>query len=159
VIDEKTVTREGLMSHFPVHFDTEEEVLDREAVSAKIVAAFRQKLQVQQSLIQTLRPDLAKMENLLWEVLRNLMVRNIDRLWQEHLLGIDHLRSDIQMRTVGQKDPLLEFKHESFGLFERFFDRLRKEIIHDLFRFEMVPPPQKTAILPFAPPKTSSRKA
>ncbi len=67
------------------------------------------------------------------------MVRKIDQLWQEHLLHIDHLRSDVHMRTVGQKDPLLEFKHESFALFETFSTQLRQEIARDLFRFEMMP--------------------
>ena len=45
------------------------------------------------------------------------------------------------MRTVGQKDPLLEFKQESFELFRTFSERLRLEIAQDLFRFEMMPPP------------------
>ena len=67
------------------------------------------------------------------------MLRRIDQLWQEHLLGVDHLRSDVHMRTVGQKDPLLEFKHESFSLFEKFSDQLRLDISRDLFRFEMMP--------------------
>ena len=44
------------------------------------------------------------------------------------------------MRMVGQKDPLLQFKHESFALFETFSKRLREEISRDLFRFEMMPP-------------------
>jgi preprotein translocase subunit SecA len=70
------------------------------------------------------------------------MVRRIDHLWQEHLLSIDHLRSDVHMRTVGQKDPLLEFKHESFTLFQSFSEKLRQEIARDLFRFEMMPTPR-----------------
>ena len=67
------------------------------------------------------------------------MIRKIDHLWIEHLLTIDHLRTDVHMRTVGQKDPLLEFKHESFALFDSFSKRLRLEISRDLFRFEMLP--------------------
>jgi preprotein translocase subunit SecA len=47
------------------------------------------------------------------------------------------------MRTVGQKDPLLEFKHESFALFDAFSKRLRLEISRDLFRFEMLPPQEQ----------------
>lgn len=66
------------------------------------------------------------------------MIRKIDRLWQEHLLVMDHLRSDVNLRTVGQRDPLTEFKHESFALFEEFSKNLRTEIAHDLFRFEMI---------------------
>ena len=92
-----------------------------------------------------MRPDLQDSERLqgvLQEVIRNLMIRKIDQLWIEHLLSIDHLRTDVMMRTVGQKDPLLEFKHESFALFETLSQRLRLEIAKDLFRFEMMPQQQ-----------------
>ncbi len=162
--------RQALMTQFPVHFELGEfETVDvttedfKKQISDKIIAAFHQKLEIQKQLIQSFRPDFAgdeKAHNLFKEVIRNMMVRKIDQLWQEHLLAIDHLRSDIQMRTVGQKDPLLEFKHESFTLFEAFFNRLRKEISQDLFRFEMTPPqqPPKAPLgkqLPFGGPKIS----
>lgn len=151
--------RQALMTNFPVNFEPSEfENVDtssdefRKMVGEKIVAAFKLKLERQKELILSFRPDLkddGKAKNLFIEVVRNLMVRKIDQLWQEHLLAIDHLRSDIQMRTVGQKDPLLEFKHESFAFFEVFFHRLRREITQDLFRFEMIPPqPPKMAAQP-----------
>ena len=100
------------------------------------------KLQYQRQLLAFLRPDLQdtqKAQAILQEVVRNLMIRKIDQLWIEHLLSIDHLRTDVHMRSVGQKDPLLEFKHESFALFNAFSQRLRLEISRDLFRFEMMP--------------------
>ena len=100
------------------------------------------KIQYQRQLLGMLRPDLQgsdKAQSILQEVIRNLMIRKIDHLWIEHLLSIDHLRTDVHMRTVGQKDPLLEFKHESFALFDSFSRRLRLEISSDLFRFEMLP--------------------
>src|SRR6185503_4063938 len=108
----------------------------------KIIAAFHQKILFQRGLLIHLRPDISdaeKAQNVLGEVVRNLMARKIDQLWQEHLLNIDHLRSDVHMRSVGQKDPLLEFKHESFSLFESFSTRLREEIARDVFRFELIP--------------------
>ena len=141
--------RQALMTHFPIHFEPADfegefsSALDLEKrASEKIITGFQQKLLYQRQLLATFRPDLKepdKAQNVLLEVVRNLMVRKIDQLWQEHLLAIDHLRSDVHMRTVGQKDPLLEFKHESFALFEAFSLRLRQEISRDLFRFEMMP--------------------
>lgn len=130
---------EALATQFPVNFEgaaTEKEILE------KILHGFQQKLYFQRQLLSSFRPELneaEKSQNVLQEVIRNLMVRKIDQLWQEHLLHIDHLRSDVHMRTVGQKDPLLEFKHESFSLFEAFSTHLRQEICRDLFRFEMMP--------------------
>jgi preprotein translocase subunit SecA len=141
--------RQALLTHFPVHFepkDFEESAGIEKRASGKINAAFQQKLFYQRQLLSAFRPDLndaEKAQGVLQEVIRNLMVRKIDQLWQEHLLAIDHLRSDVHMRTVGQKDPLLEFKHESFALFEAFSIRLRQEITRDLFRFEMMPQSQQ----------------
>lgn len=146
--------RQALMTHFPIHFEPSDfkegystpEDLEKK-VKEKIISALQQKLLYQRQLLSSFRPDLnepEKAQGVLQEVIRNLMVRKIDQLWQEHLLTIDHLRSDVHMRTVGQKDPLLEFKHESFSLFEAFSLRLRQEISRDLFRFEMMPQ-QKTS--------------
>lgn len=126
---------------FPLPF-SKEEMENKELASKKAIEAFEAKVALQKEQIKRYRPDLAqgeKIENILREVIRSMMIRKVDHLWQGHLLSIDHLRSDIQMRTVGQKDPLLEFKHESFKLFEQFFNQLREEISQDLFRFEMVP--------------------
>lgn len=141
---------EALSTHFPVTFEPTENELD---VVKKILGEFEQKLFFQRQLLSSFRPDLndaEKAQNVLQEVIRNLMIRRIDQLWQEHLLQIDHLRSDVHMRTVGQKDPLLEFKHESFALFEAFSKRLREEVVRDLFRFEMMPqqPPTRTKRMP-----------
>jgi Preprotein translocase subunit SecA (ATPase, RNA helicase) len=76
------------------------------------------------------------------DILRDMMVRHVDRLWQEHLLGMDHLRTDVSLRTVGQRDPLLEFKHEAFNLFENFNFRLSEEIAHALFAFHVMVRPE-----------------
>lgn len=139
--------RQALLAHFPVAFEEKEKEAAsiqefEQKVLEKILAAFGQKRSYQCQMLLTFRPDLnelEKAEGILKEVIRNLMIRKIDQLWQEHLLHIDHLRSDVHMRTIGQKDPLLEFKHESFNLFEAFSVRLREEITKDLFRFEMMP--------------------
>ncbi len=145
LLQEKTFSPEkfaaALMNHFPVRLETADCEEENKAAE-KIIAALQQKLLFQREFLLAMRPDISdpeKADNLLGEVIRNLMARKIDQLWQEHLLQIDHLRSDVHMRTVGQKDPLLEFKHESFALFEAFSIRLREEISRDIFRFEMVP--------------------
>lgn len=125
---------------------------------AKILESFEQKLAIQRSLLGAYRPDMndpRRLNLLLQEVIRSLMIRKIDARWIEHLLAIDHLRSDVHMRTVGQKDPLLEFKQEAFELFRSFSERVREEIARDLFRFEMVHPGShqpSTQILPSANP-------
>ena len=64
-------------------------------------------------------------------------------LQQEHLLNIDHLRTEVHLRSVGQKDPLLEFKHEAFTLFDSLTTRIKQEIAHALFKFEMIVPEER----------------
>lgn len=133
--------KQALAELFPVSL---ENITDAKEIAKKVQADFQQKLLFQRELLSSFRPELnsaEKIQNVLQEVIRNLMLRRIDQLWQEHLLHVDHLRSDVHMRTVGQKDPLLEFKHESFSLFEAFSKNLRQTIVRDLFRFEMMPQP------------------
>lgn len=147
VEEEKTNLAQALQEIFPIHL--EEKTFDAVAAedltkktTDKIIASFELKLQYQREILAFLRPELhaeEKAQSVLQEVIRNLMIRKIDQLWIEHLLSIDHLRTDVHMRTVGQKDPLLEFKHEAFALFDAFSQRLKKEIARDLFRFEMMP--------------------
>jgi preprotein translocase subunit SecA len=151
----KEAYRQALMTHFPIHFEIDEWEASgsefKKAAASKIIEAFRQKIELQKQFLRSFRMDLSdeeRAQNVFKEIVRNMMVRKIDQLWQEHLLSIDHLRSDIQMRTIGQKDPLLEFKHESFALFEQFFEKLHREITQDLFRFEMVPPQQPPKGMP-----------
>ena len=59
------------------------------------------------------------------------------------LMG-ETVQVDVNLRTVGQRDPLLEFKHEAFSLFKEFSQSVRTEIAQDLFRFEifLAPPSQ-----------------
>ncbi|EPJ19264.1 secA Wing and Scaffold domain protein [Chlamydia psittaci 03DC29] len=65
------------------------------------------------------------------------MIMHIDEQWKIHLVDMDLLRSEVGLRTVGQKDPLIEFKHESFLLFESLIRDIRIAIVKHLFRLEL----------------------
>jgi preprotein translocase subunit SecA len=58
----------------------------------------------------------------------------VDRLWQEHLYGMDSLRSSIGLRAYGQRDPLIEYKSEAFKIFEELMVNIKTEICHNIFR-------------------------
>jgi preprotein translocase subunit SecA len=58
----------------------------------------------------------------------------IDRLWQEHLYGMDSLRNSIGLRAYGQRDPLIEYKAEAFKLFDALMVNIKSEICHNIFR-------------------------
>ena len=65
---------------------------------------------------------------------RYIVLSAIDRLWQEHLYAMDGLRTSVSLRQYGQKDPLIEYKKEAFGMFEELMGRIKQEVAHNLFR-------------------------
>ncbi len=153
--------RQWLMTHFPLTF--EKQVFDDDYLQAediekiaqeKVIHSFQIKIAHEEKSIQNaqhiLPPTAPKVQAIaiLREVLRSILIRNIDKYWQDHLLNIDHLRTEVHLRVVGQKDPLLEFKHEAFALFDAFSLKIKLEIAHAIFKFEMVMPQQ-----PPTPPK------
>lgn len=143
--------RQWLISHFPLSFEAhtfDDDYIQLEEIESRasetVIEAFRQKLEDDKNNIRAIQEIAAKgpqpmgPETILNEILRSLLIRTIDRLWQEHLLNIDHLRSEVHLRAVGQKDPLLEFKHEAFALFDALSVKIKTEIAHALFRFQMM---------------------
>lgn len=148
--------RHWLMTHFPVTFGSEElreghqKIEEIEQLAAdKVITAFKNKLEHETNKILKAQQDIGTEqrilpEKILRDVVCNLLILNIDRLWQEHLLQIDHLRVEVHARAVGQKDPLLEFKQEAFSLFQSLSLRIKEEISHALFKFEMVIPERPT---------------
>ncbi|HVF59140.1 MAG TPA: SEC-C metal-binding domain-containing protein, partial [Thermoanaerobaculia bacterium] len=69
---------------------------------------------------------------------RAIMLHSVDVAWKDHLLALDHLKEGIGLRGYGQRDPLNEYKRESFEMFEAMRERVENEIITRLFRFEPV---------------------
>jgi preprotein translocase subunit SecA len=65
---------------------------------------------------------------------RYITLTAIDRLWQEHLYGMDGLREGVYLRAYGQKDPLIEYKQEAFKMFENLMGGISDEVLHNLFR-------------------------
>jgi preprotein translocase subunit SecA len=61
------------------------------------------------------------------------MLQVIDNQWKDHLLSMDELKQGIGNRAYGQKDPLVEYKKESFVLFQDMMDRIEDETIRWLF--------------------------
>jgi len=64
---------------------------------------------------------------------RIIMLQVIDDQWKDHLLSMDHLKEGIHLRGYGQKDPLVEYKKESFTLFQDMMDRIEDETLRYLF--------------------------
>ncbi|MDX1998183.1 MAG: preprotein translocase subunit SecA [Thermoanaerobaculia bacterium] len=69
---------------------------------------------------------------------RDLLLRVVDHAWKEHLLALDHLKEGIGLRGYGQRDPLQEYKRESFDLFQGMKERVEDTVLRNLFRVEPV---------------------
>jgi preprotein translocase subunit SecA len=74
------------------------------------------------------------------EAERVVMLNVIDNQWKDHLLSMDHLKEGIGLRGYGQKDPLIEYKKESFELFQDMMDRIEDETIRYLFFLQIAGP-------------------
>ncbi len=93
---------------------------------------------------------------------RYLLLQVIDQQWKDHLLAIDHLKEGIGLRGYGQRDPLIEYKKESFDMFQEMMERIQDRVVKFLWKIEVVveregeqqreAPKQQRSPLP-APPK------
>jgi preprotein translocase subunit SecA len=69
---------------------------------------------------------------------RIIMLNIIDAQWKDHLLSLDHLKQGIGLVGYGQKDPLVEYKKQSFVLFQEMLDRIDTNTIRSLFNLQIV---------------------
>ncbi|CAN5389048.1 preprotein translocase subunit SecA [soil metagenome] len=69
---------------------------------------------------------------------RYIMLNIIDSQWKDHLLSIDHLKQGIGLVGYGQKDPLVEYKKQSFDMFQDMLDRIDTQTSRSLFNLEIV---------------------
>ncbi|HYT69499.1 MAG TPA: preprotein translocase subunit SecA [Vicinamibacterales bacterium] len=71
---------------------------------------------------------------ILHRVERDIMLQIVDAQWKDHLYSLDHLKEGIGLRGYGQRDPLVEYKKESFALFQQMRDRVEEEMVRYLWR-------------------------
>jgi preprotein translocase subunit SecA len=72
---------------------------------------------------------------------RMIMLSVIDAQWKDHLLGMDHLKEGIGLRGYGQHDPLVEYKRESFDMFEEMMQRFQEETVRYLYLMQIMERP------------------
>ena len=72
--------------------------------------------------------------NLVEGLERFVILHSVDQLWQEHLYEMDSLRESIGNYRYAQKDPLVEYKHAAYEMFVGLMDRIKSEVLENLFR-------------------------
>jgi preprotein translocase subunit SecA len=75
---------------------------------------------------------------LLRRVERDIMLQIVDQQWKDHLYSLDHLKEGIGLRGYGQRDPLVEYKKESFALFQDMKARIEEEMVRYIFHLRPV---------------------
>jgi preprotein translocase subunit SecA len=82
---------------------------------------------------------------------RMVMLSVIDGLWKDHLLNMDHLKEGINLRGYAQKDPLVEYKRESFDMFEAMMLKFQEDTVRYLFRMQILGPDGQPVTEPMRP--------
>jgi preprotein translocase subunit SecA len=90
---------------------------------------------------------------------RMVMLSVIDGLWKEHLLSMDHLKEGIGLRQYAQRDPLVEYKRESFDMFEAMMLKFQEDTVRFLFRMQILGPDGQPVGAAAAPSRENCPKA
>ena len=71
---------------------------------------------------------------------RSILLQTIDAKWKDHLYAMDYLREGIGLRAYGQRDPLVEYQHEAFDMFEGMKAAVKEEALEFLFKVRVTVP-------------------
>jgi len=88
---------------------------------------------------------------------RMIMLSVIDAQWKDHLLSMDHLKEGIGLRGYGQHDPLVEYKRESFDMFEEMMQRFQEETVRYLYLMQILERPPEPGGIPGGPEGSSGQ--
>jgi preprotein translocase subunit SecA len=100
----------------------------RDEVKYKLVQAVNKRYEEKESMIGA---DNMRLNE------KYLLLQVIDQQWKDHLLNIDHLKEGIGLRGYGQRDPLIEYKRESFALFQSMLERVQDHVVKILWKIEL----------------------
>ncbi len=120
---------ERLVGQFGMQIALDHQGMTQKTLQDSLTKSFQEAYSVQQ---QRFGPeDMKHLE-------RYVLLQNLDALWKEHLLNMDHLREGIGLRGYGQKDPLQEYRKEGFNLFANMIKTYKWETMSILFRVRPV---------------------
>jgi preprotein translocase subunit SecA len=108
------------------------ETLNRQELGDAIFDKLKQRYAAKEQMIG---PDAMRYHE------RMIMLSVLDSLWKDHLLNMDHLKEGIGLRGYGQHDPLVEYKRESFDMFEEMMKRFQEETARYLYLMQVLERP------------------
>ena len=142
--------KEAIFTRFGVDIAAEgipAETLNRTELGDQIFQKLKDRYEAKESLIG---PEAMRYHE------RMIMFSVIDQLWKDHLLNMDHLKEGIGLRGYAQHDPLVEYKRESFDMFEAMMQRFQEDTVRYLYLMQIIERPENER--PQAlPPSTEPR--
>jgi preprotein translocase subunit SecA len=147
--------KDAIFTRFGVDFIAERvkpETLNRQELGDAIFDKLKERYDAKEKMIG---PDAMRHHE------RMIMLSVIDQQWKDHLLSMDHLKEGIGLRGYGQHDPLVEYKKESFDMFEAMMQRFQEDTVRYLYLMQILerppdvgvggPPPQEQGPEPGVP--------
>jgi len=101
----------------------------REEVKDRLIEAVHHRYEEKESSVG---PEVMRLHE------KYLLLQVIDQQWKDHLLAIDHLKEGIGLRGYGQRDPLIEYKKESFEMFQEMMERIQDRVVKFLWKIDVV---------------------
>jgi preprotein translocase subunit SecA len=99
------------------------------AVKDQVIETVNQRYEQKESAIG---PEMMRLHE------KYILLQVIDQLWKDHLLNVDHLKEGIGLRGYGQRDPLIEYKKESFEIFQEMMEAIQDRVVKYLWKTEVV---------------------
>jgi preprotein translocase subunit SecA len=128
--------KDGIFTRFGVDILAEgikPETLNRQELGDAIFDKLKARYDAKEKLIG---PDAMRYHE------RMIMLSVLDSQWKDHLLSMDHLKEGIGLRGYGQHDPLVEYKRESFDMFEDMMQRFQEETVRYLYLMQVLERPE-----------------
>jgi preprotein translocase subunit SecA len=129
--------KDGIFTRFGVDFLAEgvkPESLNRQELGDAIFDKLKQRYDAKEKLIG---PEAMRHHE------RMIMLSVLDSQWKDHLLNMDHLKEGIGLRGYGQHDPLVEYKRESFDMFEEMMKRFQEDTVRYLYLMQILERPSE----------------
>ncbi len=129
--------KDAIFTRFGVDFLAEgvkPESLNRQELGDAIFEKLRERYDAKEKLIG---PEAMRHHE------RMIMLSVIDQQWKDHLLSMDHLKEGIGLRGYGQHDPLVEYKKESFEMFEAMMQRFQEDTVRYLYLMQILERPER----------------
>ena len=98
-------------------------------------------------------------EEMMGTLERAIMLRTIDAQWVDHLTSMDNMRQGIGLQAAGQRDPLVQYKRQSYEMFTGLLARIETQIARTIFRVALAPAPGQAPGRPAGAPSRGNGRA